>query len=227
MWLRGVGAERALLGAVLLDPAGQQRALDLVQAEDMCRPWNAQVLEAMRRVRGGGALPDPLAVYRELQNDPDLPASVARYAVPLADLMEAAPRARHAPAYAVMVAESGIRNRLWIAGCRMVQAIRDRRARSSAAGGRTSSQRGRCLYGTLACPARPVAPQSRGETIAAATTPGSQRVEAQIPRPSGEEAAAARRCSGAEPAAAPAGSPRSVRGCGRASRRPQGACLTR
>ena len=30
---------------------GQQRALDLVQADDMCRPWNAQVLEAMWRVR--------------------------------------------------------------------------------------------------------------------------------------------------------------------------------
>src|SRR6266851_9503728 len=103
MWLRGVGAERALLGAVLLDPAGQQRALDVVKAEHMCRPWNAQVLEAMRRIGDRGAMPDPLEVYRELQNDPDLPSSVAQDAVPLAELMEAAPYARHAPAYAVMV----------------------------------------------------------------------------------------------------------------------------
>ena len=125
----------------------------------MCRPWNAQVLEAMQRIRDRGALQDPLAVYRELQNDPDLPPSVARDAVPLAELMEAAPHARHAPAYAIMVVESGIRNRLCIAGCRMVQASETGELEEAWRMAGTSSQRGRWLHGTLACPARPAAPR--------------------------------------------------------------------
>ncbi len=117
-----VWTERALLGAVLLDPAGQQQALDLVRPDDMHLPWQAQVLEAMQRVRARGALPGPMEVYRELQHDPDLPPSVARDAVPVANLMEAAPQARHAPAYAVMVAEGGIRQHMHEAGTRMLQA---------------------------------------------------------------------------------------------------------
>jgi replicative DNA helicase len=115
-------AERALLGAILLDPAGQQPALDLVRPNDMRLPWRAQVLEAMQRVRARGALPGPVEVYQELQNDPDLPQSVSRDAVPVANLMEAAPRAGHAPAYAAMVAEGAIRQHMHDTGTRMLQA---------------------------------------------------------------------------------------------------------
>jgi len=122
MWGRSIRAEGALLGAVLLDPAGQHHALDLVQPGDMRRPWHAQVLAAMQRARARGALPDPAEVYRELQNDPDLPRGVARDGVLLANLMEAAPRPTHTPAYAAMVAETGIRQRLYLAGSRMAQA---------------------------------------------------------------------------------------------------------
>ncbi len=117
-----VWAERALLGAVLLDPAGQQQALDLVRPDDMRLPWQAQVLEAMQRVRARGALPGPMEVYRELQHDPDLPPSVARDAMPVVNLMEAAPQAQHALAYAVMVAEGGIRQHMDETGTRMLQA---------------------------------------------------------------------------------------------------------
>ena len=88
----------------------------------MFRPWHAQVLAAMQRSRGRGVLPGPAQVYRELQDDPDLPASVSRDAVPLANLMEAAPRAGHARAYAVMVIEGGIRQRLDLAAARLVHA---------------------------------------------------------------------------------------------------------
>lgn len=116
-----IRAEQALLGAVLLDPAGQQRALDLVEPADFRRPWHAQVLAAMRRVQSAGRLPGPLEVYPELRNDPDLPATVARDAVLLADLMDAVPRPAHAPAYAAMVAERGIRLRLELAGSRLAQ----------------------------------------------------------------------------------------------------------
>jgi replicative DNA helicase len=117
-----VWAEQALLGAVLADPEGQQSVLDWVEAGDMRRPWHAQVLEAMLRLRQRGTPPGPLEVYAELQHDPDLPASVARDAVPLANLLGAAPRAGHARRYVVMVAETGIRQRLQMAGSRMIQA---------------------------------------------------------------------------------------------------------
>ena len=96
MDLDRVRAEQALLGAVLLDPAGQESVLDLVQPEDMRRPWHGQVLEAMQRARGRGALPCPAEVYAELRKDPDLPSGVSHDGVLVANLMEAVPRASHA-----------------------------------------------------------------------------------------------------------------------------------
>ena len=117
-----VRAERALLGSVLADPPAHHHLLDLVEGDDFERPWHAQVLAAMQRVRGRGGLPEALAVYEEIQNDADLPASVARDGVLLANLMEASPRPGHARAYAAMVVEGGIRQRLDLAGERLAQA---------------------------------------------------------------------------------------------------------
>jgi DnaB-like helicase N terminal domain len=116
-----IRAEQAMLGAVLSDPAGQH-ILDLVEPADMRRPWHGQVLAAMERLRQREVAPCPLEVYRELQNDPDLPSGIARNGVLIADLMEAAPRTRHAGAYAAMVIEGGIRQRMGLAGSRLVQA---------------------------------------------------------------------------------------------------------
>jgi DnaB-like helicase N terminal domain len=117
-----IEAEQALLGAVLSDPAGQHHILDLVETGDLRRPWHGQVLAAMQRLSGRGLLPAPTEVYQELLNDPDLPRSVALDAVPLIALMEAAPRPAHAPAYAAIVVEAGIRQRLRQAGSRIAQA---------------------------------------------------------------------------------------------------------
>ena len=113
-----IRAEQAMLGAVLSDPAGQQHILDLVEPADMRRPWHGQVLAAMERLRQREVAPGPLEVYRELQNDPDLPSGIARNGVLLADLMEAAPRTMHAGAYAAMVIEGGIRQRMGLAAGR-------------------------------------------------------------------------------------------------------------
>jgi hypothetical protein len=117
-----VRAEQAMLGAVLADPAARQHVLDLVESEDFQRPWHAQVLAAMRRVQKDSGLPRPAEVYAELRCDPDLPGSVSADAVPLADLMDASPRIRHASAYAAIVVESGIRRRLELEGSRLAQA---------------------------------------------------------------------------------------------------------
>jgi len=120
-----IRAEQAMLGAVLSDPAGQQHVLDLVELADMSRPWHGQVLAAMQHLREKRAAPGPLEVYQELANDPDLPQVISGNAVLLADLMESAPRTGHAEAYAAMVIEGGIRQRLRLAGSRIAQAAGD------------------------------------------------------------------------------------------------------
>jgi len=116
-----IRAEQALLGAVLCDPAGQHHLLDLVEPDALRRPWHAQVLMAMQRVRARQQLPGPLEVYAELQQDPDLPQSVARDGVPVAELMAAAPNPGHGEAYACQVIVGGIRQRLHLAGSRLAQ----------------------------------------------------------------------------------------------------------
>src|SRR5580693_7648267 len=120
MW-SDLGAEQALLGAVLADPPGQQHLLGLVEPGDMFRPWHGQVLAAMQRLRDRGQLPSPRNVYQEIQRDPDLPRSVALDAVPLAGLLGKSPRPAHAGAYAAIVVEAGIRRRLQLAGSRVEQ----------------------------------------------------------------------------------------------------------
>jgi replicative DNA helicase len=117
-----IRAEQALLGAVLSDPDGQAHLLDLMNPDDMARPYHGQVLAVMQRLRSSGAVPGPLAVYEEIKKDPDLPRVVSHDGVLLASLMEAAPRTDHAPAYAAMVAGSGIRQRIALAASRMTQA---------------------------------------------------------------------------------------------------------
>lgn len=116
-----IAAEQALLGAVLLDPAGQQQVLRFVEPGDFERAWHGQVCDAMRRIRDRGEPCGPHEVRAELRNDPDLPREIALDGLLIADLMAAAPRAAHGPAYAAAVIESGIRQRLWVAGSRVCQ----------------------------------------------------------------------------------------------------------
>jgi DnaB-like helicase N terminal domain len=114
-------AERALLGAVLHEPAAQSHVLDHVDAADFHRPWHAQVHAAMQRIRARGELPGPHQVRAELRNDPDVPEHVHGQAWLITDLMHECPRPAHAPSYAGMVAKSGIRRDLGQAGRRMEQ----------------------------------------------------------------------------------------------------------
>ncbi len=114
-------AERALLGAVLHEPAARGPMLDHVAAADFQRPWHAQVHAAMQRIRARGELPGPHQVRAELRNDPDVPEHVHGQAWLITDLMHDCPRPAHAPSYAGLVAESGIRRGLGQAGRRMEQ----------------------------------------------------------------------------------------------------------
>jgi hypothetical protein len=76
----------------------------------------------MRRLRARGVLPGPVAVRDELAGDPDLPQIAARDGLRLAALMESAPRAGHAEAYAAMVIDGAIHDLLRAAGSRLEQA---------------------------------------------------------------------------------------------------------
>jgi DnaB-like helicase N terminal domain len=114
-------AERALLGAVLHEPAARGPMLDHVAAADFQRPWHAQVHAAMQRIRARGELPGPHQVRAELRHDPDVPGHVHGQAWLITDLMHDCPRPAHAPAYAGMVAEAGIRRGLRHTGRRMEQ----------------------------------------------------------------------------------------------------------
>ena len=75
--------------------------------------------------------PDPVAVREELAKDPDLPRLISHDGVLLADLMEAAPRSDHGPAYAAMVISTGIRRRAELAASRMRQAAESKDAGSA------------------------------------------------------------------------------------------------
>src|ERR1700691_675393 len=117
-----------MLGSVLVDPGGQAWLLDLVDADDMTRPYHGQVLAAMNRVRGRGASPGPVALHGKLGKVPDLPRLISHDGVLLADLMEAAPRSDHGPAYAAMVISTGIRRRAELAASRVRHAAESKEA---------------------------------------------------------------------------------------------------
>jgi hypothetical protein len=117
-----IRAEQALLGAVMSDPVRQAAVLDVVRPDDMLRPYHGQVLGAMQRLGGRGVAPAPGPVRAELAASPDVPQRVALDGVLLADLLAAAPRQGHAPAYAAMVIDHSIRQQLWLTGSRITQA---------------------------------------------------------------------------------------------------------
>jgi replicative DNA helicase len=163
-----IRAEQALLGSVLADPGGQGWLLDLVNGSDLVRPYHGQVLGAMKRVRGMGAVPGAVAVREEIRTDPDLPRSVSGDGVLVAELMDATPRPEHGPAYAAMVVRTAIRCRMGLAASRMRQAAGDgdagialRMARRA----RAEAERCRARWNALPEPMRrevPLPPDLRG-----------------------------------------------------------------
>jgi replicative DNA helicase len=160
-----IRAEQALLGSVLVDPDGQGWLLDLVDASDLIRPYHGQVLGAMKRVRGRGAIPGAVAVREEIRTDPDLPRSVSGDGVLLADLMDASPRPEHGPAYAAMVISTGIRCRMALAASRMRQAAGDGDAETALRMARQASaeaERCRARWNALPEPMRREVPSLPG-----------------------------------------------------------------
>ena len=115
-------AERALPGVMLTDLRARRGIPRIISAEDSYRPWHGQVLAALQRPSARGGDCELAEVHAELTRDPDLPRSVSHDAVPLADLLHAAPEPSHAPAYAGIVIGAAIRRELAVGGGRMRQA---------------------------------------------------------------------------------------------------------
>jgi replicative DNA helicase len=181
-----IRAEQALLGAVLHDPAAHGHALSYVDTGDFTRPWHGQVHAAMRRIQARRQLPEPHQVRAELRNDPDIPGHVHAQAWLITDLIHQCPQPRHAPAYAGLVAESGIRQALSQAGERMRQAA-DRgsldSALAAAAQAHAELERSRERWATLPPEARTEIPgPGRDERDAAAIARQVQAVRDDITR---------------------------------------------
>ncbi len=114
-------AERAVLGAILLNPAVAAQLLPLLRPAHFYRPWHGQVLEAAQHLHTAGGPVDPIAVHAELRRrglhgEPGRSSGVL-----LHDLLAAVPVTTSGGHYARIVLEHAARRRLAQAGVKLVQ----------------------------------------------------------------------------------------------------------
>jgi len=99
-----IGAERAVLGSVLIDPAAIIDALELVTPADFYRQAHGLVFAAMTALYGEGQAPDVVTVAAQLERTGDLEA--AGGAAYLAMLGNDTPTAVHVGQYAAIVRDA-------------------------------------------------------------------------------------------------------------------------
>jgi hypothetical protein len=109
-----LAAERAVLGAILIDGAAIADALDHIKADDFTTPEHRQIFGAMLRCFGRGERPDVVAVSVDLAGDCDA-AYLARLAVETPTSVEAG-------GYAALVATAARRRRISEAAGRIAEA---------------------------------------------------------------------------------------------------------
>jgi len=108
------GAERCVLGAMLLSPNAVAEVLELVQAGDFYKPIHATVFDAVVFLYSRGHPTDPFAVATHLAETGDLQrVGGAPY---LHDLISTVPTAANGPYFARIVAEAASDRRLVEAG---------------------------------------------------------------------------------------------------------------
>jgi replicative DNA helicase len=116
-----VEAERAVLGAILLNPDVATPLLALLKPDHFYRPWHGQVLHAAQVLHRSGRPVDPIAVHDELRRQ-GLRGDAARSnGVAIHDLLAAVPVTASGPYYARIVLEQAARRRLLQAGVKLVQ----------------------------------------------------------------------------------------------------------
>lgn len=112
-------AEKALLGAMLLDPKTIPKAIDIVDVDDFWFPKHQLIYRAITDSYSGGGVLDPVAVSMRLESDGVLrKAGGAEY---LVELTQTVPIASNVKLYAEAVLEKARLRRLGELGVRLQQ----------------------------------------------------------------------------------------------------------
>jgi replicative DNA helicase len=114
-------AERAVLGAVLLNPVVAAQLLPLLKPGHFYRPWHGQLLEAAQALHRAGSPVDPITVHDELRRRGLRGEPGRSCGVLIHDLLEAVPVTSSGSHYARIVLEQSARRRLVQAGVKLVQ----------------------------------------------------------------------------------------------------------
>ena len=103
-------AEQALLGALLFDNAAYERLSDQLQARHFFEPFHGRLFEQLETYIRRGQLAEPIAMAERFKADPAfVDLGGIRY---LADLVDRAPPAAHAPDFGRLVHELAIKREL-------------------------------------------------------------------------------------------------------------------
>ena len=116
-----IDAERAVLGAILLNPAVAARLLPVLKPEHFYRPWHGQLLEAAQAMQRAGRPIDPITVHDELRRRGLRGEPGRSPGVLIHDLLEAVPVTASGEHYARIVLEQAARRRVVQAGVKLVQ----------------------------------------------------------------------------------------------------------
>ncbi len=99
-------AERALLGAVLLEPGSLDAATELIVADDFHRPAHQHIFRALTHLATSGSAVDPVTLRHELERMGRLEESGG--AAYLASLIEGMPRGANVSSYAKIVQDRSL-----------------------------------------------------------------------------------------------------------------------
>ena len=118
-------AERAVIGALLLEPSRVREAVQNVTPSDFGNPVLRQLYILITGRQAQGEAVDPVSLLPGVAADPVLKSNLRNPAVDLHRLMEATPTAANLGFYARQVAEAGQNRRLLLGSHRLGQLAKD------------------------------------------------------------------------------------------------------
>lgn len=116
-----LGAERAVLGAILLNPSVADQVLPNLRPSHFYRPWHGDVLHAAQDLHNSGRSVDPVTVHAELARRGVHGEPGRNCGVLIHDLISSVPVTTSGPHYAQIVLEHAARRRLIQAGTKLIQ----------------------------------------------------------------------------------------------------------
>ena len=116
-----LGAERAVLGAILLNPSVADQVLPHLRPGHFYRPWHGQVLHSAQVLHNSRRPVDPVTVHAELARRGVRGEAGRNCGVLIHDLISSVPVTTSGPHYAQIVLEHAARRRLIQAGTKLIQ----------------------------------------------------------------------------------------------------------